>query len=153
MSKRGGHFSGAVLLVVVCVLSRPQPVAAQLDFIQGLVGRPRPALRAAFQGHEQLSLALEQADKGDIEGSLKAARAAFADRGSKELFNDLDVQTVGPNVLRLSNLWSPDLARRRFADTTCRSNLHISSTDSTDCGCQSIDAAKRAHPGTGKCRG
>jgi hypothetical protein len=106
MSKRGGHFSGAVLLVVVCVLSRPQPVAAQLDFIQGLVGRPRPALRAAFQGHEQLSLALEQADKGDIEGSLKAARAAFADRGSKELFNDLDVQTVGPNVLRLSNLWS-----------------------------------------------
>ncbi|MDB5348458.1 MAG: tetratricopeptide repeat protein [Schlesneria sp.] len=106
MSKRGGHLSGAMLLVVVCVLSQPRPVAAQPDYIQALIGRPRPALRPAFQGHEQLSLALEQADKGDIEGSLKSARAAFADRGAKELFNDLDLQTVGPNLLRLSNLWS-----------------------------------------------
>ncbi len=104
MSKRGGHLSGAMLLVA-CVLSQPRTAAAQFEFIQGLIGRPRPAVRAAFQGHEQLVLALEQADKGDLEGSLKSARAAFADLGAKEPFNDLDMQTVGLNVLRLSNLW------------------------------------------------
>ncbi|HEY4259286.1 MAG TPA: DUF1581 domain-containing protein, partial [Schlesneria sp.] len=53
-----------------------------------------------------MALALEQGGKGDIEGSLRSARAAFDDRGASEPFSDLDLRTVGPSLLRLIDLWS-----------------------------------------------
>ena len=107
MMSRSDRLYLLTILVATCCMFPTERAFAQLDVIRGFFGvKTQQAQQAAFQGHQQLQQAVQAAEKGEIKESLIFAREAFKVRGDKDLFNDGDVQLIGPNLMRLVKAWS-----------------------------------------------